>query len=699
MLKRPLKRDSRSQPLSIERLEERCVPTGNAGPLFAGAPISIGTPTSFSGVGGDHTSGGALNALNAFEAAIGGVRNTLPAPQNGGFRVITWDGVALDGTDFGGNSTVIVPNKVVGIPLNRFQTQGSFFREIYAVSGDGFQSVNSHVTSTLFPAFSPNNIFAMFNENTIEFHFVLASRANTTPVPALSRGFGAIFRNVELSNSTSIEYFHGSDSLGKFFVTPGTQGEAEFLGELFAQPIVTDITITLGTDAIFSFDGSTVTSGGADDPTHGHNLAVTDDFAYPEPVAAPPQSPIAANVNSLFQGTVAAFSDGDSTATPSNFTSTIDWGDGTTSAGTISVRAGGGFNVDGSHTYFGAGTLPISVHVQDFGGHDVTVTNTASVSGNAVITGTTGDDTLAIAQTNGTPGALTFVLNGAPAVNLTGVTSLTFNGIAGHETLIIDAGGKAALSVPGRFTIAGQPPIVYTNVQTVNFNNTAAVDSIVGPDTADRGALSGLSGNSRFVELLYLDVLGRAASASEISPWVTFLGTGGTRAEVISFFDQSQEARTRLVKSWYVQYLGRSAFNGEEQVWVNALNAGQSEDQVLSGILSSPEFFGRAQTLIASGSADERFVQALYALLLNRAAAPGELSAWVSAVGTLGLGGVARAIYDSGEVRIDVIDAIYGTLLHRPADPSGLTAFFNSSLSLTGIREAIEASDEFVANG
>src|SRR5207253_3982263 len=139
---------------------------------------------------------------------IGGVNNGAnPPPATGGFRAINWDAVALDGTDFGGNTTVIDLNHVVGIPINRFQARGVDFEQVYAVSGPAsatdsstFSTVNPTVTG-LFRAFSPTNTFAMFNDNTIDLSFSLASSATTTPVPAATRGFGAIFRNVRLVNS------------------------------------------------------------------------------------------------------------------------------------------------------------------------------------------------------------------------------------------------------------------------------------------------------------------------------------------------------------------------------------------------------------------------------------------------------------------------------------------------------------------
>jgi hypothetical protein len=363
--------------------------------LIPGNPVTIGTPLTFSGVGGTNTSGGAFTALTNFETAIGGSKNTATAPQTGGFRVINWDGVKLDGTDFGGgsNTTVINTGKTVGIPLNRFQAQGTFFEQVYAVSGDGFTDVNPNVTG-LFPAFSPSNTFAMFNDNTIDQSFVLPSATGTTPALAGTRGFGAIFINNEVANTSSIEYFHGAQSLGKFFVPVGTQGQPEFLGELFNNPIVTKVTLTLGTDVLFSFDGTTASGTSMNNPPT-HNLVVTDDFVYPEPVSILDATPIlpgptgtlnatpraTATVGTAFTGSVATFSDSDMTAKASQFTATINWGDGHISNGTVQANAQGGFDVVGTNTYATAGLVPTSVHIQDFAGaSDVDVASVIKVA-------------------------------------------------------------------------------------------------------------------------------------------------------------------------------------------------------------------------------------------------------------------------------------------------------------------------------
>ena len=360
----------------IESLESRQMLS-----LSPGNPVVPPTPQSFSGIGGTNAAGGALTALQSFETAIGGVDNGGTAtPQASGFRTINWDGVKLDGTDFGGDTTVINPGKTVGIPLNRFQERGIFFEEVYGVSGDGFADVNPNAAGLL-NAFSPSNTFAMFNENTIDFSFVNPSSHTTTPVEGASRGFGAVFLNVETPNSTSIELFHGNQSLGKFFVPVGTQGQAEFLGELFSSPIVTRATLTLGTDVLFSFNGTTFSSSSTNTPP-SHNLVAVDDFVYPEPVANPETPAITGTQGQQFQGVVAHFFDSDTTANASSFTGLIHWGDGHTSPGTITSNSNGGFDVSGTNTFGRGGALPVSVQVQKFdaAADEVTIHNIANVT-------------------------------------------------------------------------------------------------------------------------------------------------------------------------------------------------------------------------------------------------------------------------------------------------------------------------------
>ncbi|HMZ17011.1 MAG TPA: hypothetical protein PLD20_03715 [Blastocatellia bacterium] len=245
--------------------------------IYAEPVAATSAATAFAGAG----TAEATTSLNAFRTAAGTDNGTAPPPQTSGRREINWDAVRLDGTDFNNVTTVIVPNKITGIPVNRFQARGALFGEVLAVSGDGFASANAAATNQ-FPAFSPANTFAAFNSNKYTVNFVLAAAPTTTPVPAATRGFGAIFLDVEVANTSSIEYFNGAISLGKFFVPVTNSGQPEFLGVLFNAPVVTHVVVTAGTAQVFNFANGQVTAGPAESATT--DLAVVDDFIYAEPV-------------------------------------------------------------------------------------------------------------------------------------------------------------------------------------------------------------------------------------------------------------------------------------------------------------------------------------------------------------------------------------------------------------------------------
>jgi len=88
---------------------------------------------------------------------------------------------------------------------------------------------------------------------------------------------------------------------------------------------------------------------------------------------------VAATQGVPFSGVVATFIDDNPNPPLSDFTATIDWGDETTSPGSIS-RAGNHFEVRGSHTYVEDGDHTIGVTVRDRGGASDTNFSTATVS-------------------------------------------------------------------------------------------------------------------------------------------------------------------------------------------------------------------------------------------------------------------------------------------------------------------------------
>jgi uncharacterized protein YkwD len=203
----------------------------------------------------------------------------------------------------------------------------------------------------------------------------------------------------------------------------------------------------------------------------------------------------------------------------------------------------------------------------------------------------------------------------------------------------------------------------------------------------------------RLVQALYRTALGRAPGAGEVDSWAGVLRGMGV-APVVNGIERSAEARDRLVRGWYATYLGRRAVGGEERGWVNALLRGATEEQVLAGILGSPEFYGRARSLIRSGTADEKFIRALYRLLLKRDAGAAEVRGWLNVLPALGRAGLAQGILGSAEFRAREVRLDYAALLHRRKAPTAaeVNGWVASGLDATGLRVAFESSAEFRRN-
>jgi hypothetical protein len=582
-------------------------------PLSQGDPINAGVPTVFTGGGtGSATTAGA--ALANFEAAIGGSKNTAAAPQTGGFRTINWDAVKVDGTDAaaGPNSTVVInQGHTVGIALNRFQGQGTFFGAVYAVSNDGFADTNPNVggaNPVLFPAFSPANTFAMFNDNGIDFKFVVPSSPTTAPVSAATRGFGAIFLNVQKAGST-IEYFHGSTSLGVLDVPiNATPGAAEFAGQLFADPIVTNVVLTLGEGVIFRFNGTTVTSGGAN--SAANNLVVTDDFAYPEPVPIANGFPIISGgqgtnnalaivtptVGVPFTGTVATFSDANPNANAHDYTATINWGDGHASNASIVADGIGGFNVIGTNTYATPGRFTINVDVMDLGGGPgpggsdptLSINNTANVSAGDQNHRFVAQAFLDLLQRPVDPSGLSF-----------------FGGL-------LDAGTLSRTQVVQAIEGSQEAHINQVNQLYTKFLHRQAdpsglsffVNALANGATIEQVKASLLGSqeyfqvrggdtNNGFLAAIYQDVLNRTIDPSGQAAFGQQLANGISTTTVATEIVTSQEAQKDVVDAFYLAFLRRTADAGGESFFVSELLQGTRDEQVIAQMVGSTEYFNR----------------------------------------------------------------------------------------------------------
>ena len=155
-------------------------------------------------------------------------------------------------------------------------------------------------------------------------------------------------------------------------------------------------------------------------------------------------------------GTVATFTDPDTAATASEYAASIEWGDGSTSTGTVSGGAGS-FSVSGGHTYVDEGSYPIKVLITDVdnAGNSATTSSTAEI-GDAALSAS-GVSVTSPMSFSGTVANLTDANTGGSAADFTATiewgdgTSSTgsVSGSAGSYSV----GGSHAYASTGPFEV------------------------------------------------------------------------------------------------------------------------------------------------------------------------------------------------------------------------------------------------------
>lgn len=213
------------------------------------------------------------SSLNEFRNLLGSQLNNTTG-QTTGRREINWDAV---------------PDSLLGkaLPLNFFNPVAAAAPEAlkrglaYSPSGGEFRVSNTNfadvnaAAAAQFSSFSGNKIFANISSNDWEVLFQVAGSSTAASV----KGFGAVFADVDLSNSTSLEFFNGTKSLGKYFVPAHDASSSfSFLGVYFKNnETITKVQV--------SHQGN-LASGAADVSNSGAaDLIVLDDFLYSEPIA------------------------------------------------------------------------------------------------------------------------------------------------------------------------------------------------------------------------------------------------------------------------------------------------------------------------------------------------------------------------------------------------------------------------------
>lgn len=246
--------------------------------IAAAAGTASAAPIVFS-VGGDTTAASIQPIVDAFRTALGTPNNgNTPGPLAGGRREINWDG--------GGSNATTAPVTPFSVFVNtrgaRFTTPGTGLTQAPPSGGpqDGLVGLLGNPTyGGIFSTFSLPRLFAPIDSNITDAVFFVPGSNGT--IAAVVGGFGAVFTDVDLVNTTQIEYFDpAGHSLFQGFVPQGTvgNGSLSFFGVLFnAAEQVARVRITAGSAAL----------GPDDAPGNGIDVVALDDFVYREPVRVP----------------------------------------------------------------------------------------------------------------------------------------------------------------------------------------------------------------------------------------------------------------------------------------------------------------------------------------------------------------------------------------------------------------------------
>jgi Ca2+-binding RTX toxin-like protein len=140
--------------------------------------------------------------------------------------------------------------------------------------------------------------------------------------------------------------------------------------------------------------------------------------------------------------------------------------------------------------------------------------------------------------------------------------------------------------------------------------------------------------NTKFVTLLYNNVLDRAPDAAGLQSWVSAMTGGMARADVVTGFSESQEFRNATAITSYSGQIFRmydTTFNRMADAagmagWQEQRYAGQSLADLATSFMASQEFINTYGTLSALTNA--AFVTLLYQNVLNRAPDAGGLTFW-----------------------------------------------------------------------
>ena len=278
---------------------------------------------------------------------------------------------------------------------------------------------------------------------------------------------------------------------------------------------------------------------------------------------------------------VATFTHGDGTTPVAAFAASIDWGDGATTAGTVS-EAGGTYSVVGTHTYAQAGDFTVRASVAEGGASSAIVGQALIGTPHQQYVMAVYEDVLGRAADSGGLAYWTQLLDsGAP---ITDVANQFAHSDEYYAKFVIE---PAYLKLLGR--AADQSGVAYWTKQM----DGGVTDQQLEADLVSSVEFYKNAGgsNTAWIDAVYKLLLGRAADASGENYWNGQLNAGQTLNQVAQGVAGSKENNTQLINDDYFHYLGRAADPAGLDFWLQEFADGKTNEDVIAGFTGAVEYY------------------------------------------------------------------------------------------------------------
>ncbi|HEX7449881.1 MAG TPA: putative Ig domain-containing protein, partial [Pirellulales bacterium] len=277
------------------------------------------------------------------------------------------------------------------------------------------------------------------------------------------------------------------------------------------------------------------------------------------------------------------------------FAATIDWGDGTTSPGTIAL-SGSTYTITGSHTYGDEGVFLVKVAVSG-GGASATIAAQARILEELLPDGSRGTpEERFISEVYRDllnrpvdAAGLAYWSDYLAAHDRNSLVAAVRNTTEFHHVLIEQLYQRylhRGADAPGLNH--------WADLMASGWSAGQVATQIVA--SAEYHQVRGQGSDDRFVDVLFADALGRTVDADAKSHFSGRLAQGASREQVVTAVFASDEAVEAIINAYYRQFLDRDADAQGLSAFAAAMRSGWTDEQIIASIVGSNEYFAKTAT-------------------------------------------------------------------------------------------------------